>query len=146
MSLPFIRGKLLRSPPTCLAHVAPILPGSLNENKIGSAGTQALAAALPSCVALTTLVYAAVLCNVEHAVRDAHHRAVVHTWCQLCLGSLTWNQIGAAGAQALAAALPSCPALTELKYVAFLNKAEHAVHNAHYTAAVRMWRQPCLAA
>ena len=86
--------------------------GSLFGNQIGAAGAQALAKALPSCVALTELKYAAVLSNVGHTVRDAHHPTAVRTSRQPCLDSLSENQIGAAGAQALAAALPSCVALS----------------------------------
>ena len=73
-------------------------------------------------MALTTLVYAVMLRKVERTVRDAHHRAAVRTWHQPCLGSLSLNEIGDAGAQALAAALPSCVALTTLVYAAMLRK------------------------
>jgi len=46
----------------------------------------------------------------------------VRTWLQPYLASLSTSQIGAAGAQALAAALPSCAVLTELEYAAVLRK------------------------
>jgi len=53
-----------------------------------------------------------ILRNVERAANDAHHPTNVRTSRQPCLDSLSENQIGAAGAQALAAALPSCVALS----------------------------------
>ena len=82
---------------------------------IGVEGARAVAAALASCPAITTLKYAAVLRNVDCAADDAHRPAAVRTWLQPFLGSLGINQIGDTGVQALAAALPSWPALATLE-------------------------------
>jgi len=110
---------------------------------IGDAGAQALAAALPSCVALITLGYAAVLRNVEHEIHDAHHPTAVRRWHQPFLDSLRSNWIGDAGAQALAAALPSCTVLTELKYAPVLRKVERETDDAHHPTAVCTWLYLC---
>jgi len=96
----------------------PLHRGSLRTNAIGDAGAQALAVTLPLCPTLTVLEYATGR-PMLHAIQRDTSRRSPRTGCTCvactCLGSLSVNQIGAAGMQALAAALPSCPALAELK-------------------------------
>jgi len=45
---------------------------------------------------------------------DAHYAAAARTWLQHCIDSLFGNQIGDAGARAVAATLKPCKALTTL--------------------------------
>lgn len=89
------------------------------DNHIGDSGVQALAVSLHTCTRLTALAYARC-----HSLDARCNGCILLTtkkmgMAWLAAHSLASNDISDVGAQALAAALASCGALTTLEYADF---------------------------